>query len=124
MNGAPERSTICLINGDGTQARGDVFAELIGKPIGLLLQKELTTKKDGQDSYSFNIVAPFDAESELTAGEILSRATRPEQLAKMVATLSDRDSRGKGRNGNGKSNGGRSDYDESSWSRGEDEINF
>lgn len=75
---------------DGNQQREEGFPDLCGKPIGVLLQKEEYAKQDGKIGFKFNIIAPFDAQSELTAGEILSRKTRPEQLPKMVAVLRDK----------------------------------
>lgn len=66
------------------------FPELQNKLIGVLLQKEEYTKNDGKDGYRFHIFAPFEPNTELTAGEILNRKTHPEQLAKLVALLKDR----------------------------------
>ena len=75
---------------DGRPVTGDGFPDLMGKPIGLLLQRANFTKDDGSPGYKFNIFAPFDAKSELTASEILNKAQKPEQLAGMVARLTDR----------------------------------
>jgi hypothetical protein len=66
------------------------FPELCNKPIGLLLQKEEYQKNDGGIGFKFNIVAPFEPNLELTAGEILKSKTSAEQLPKMIATLKDR----------------------------------
>lgn len=74
------------------------YPELTGKRIGLLLQKEISDNpNDMTKPYSnLRIVGCFDAESELTAGEILDRKTQPQQLAKHVEWLTNnpvRDSR-------------------------------
>lgn len=70
------------------QANG--FPDLMGKPIGLLLQREDYIKTDGLATFKFNIALPFEASSELTAGEILSKATSPVGLAKATAALRDK----------------------------------
>jgi hypothetical protein len=76
----------------------DGFPDIQGKKIGFLLKQELTTYK-GKDQTKLNIFGVFNAESELTASEILAQATKPEKLAKMVQALSAnpvKDSRAKG----------------------------
>lgn len=75
---------------DGHAESAEGFPDLTNKPIGVLLQKEEYTKRDGSTGYKFNLIAPFDATSELTAGEILASKTAPEQLPKMVAMLKDK----------------------------------
>ena len=65
----------------------DGFPDIQGKKIGLLLKQELTTYK-GKDQTKLNIYGVFNAETELTASEILAQATKPEKLAKMVQALS------------------------------------
>jgi hypothetical protein len=65
----------------------DGFPDIQGKKIGFLLKQELTTYK-GKDQTKLNIFGVFNAESELTASEILAQATKPEKLAKMVQSLS------------------------------------
>ncbi len=85
-----EPTKVSVMDRDGSKRAAEVFQVLMDKPIGLLLQREEYTKADGSSGYKFNIVAPFDAQSELTAGEILKRVTQPEQLAKMVAVLRDK----------------------------------
>lgn len=75
------------------QAQG--FPELCGKPIGLLLEREETEKRDGTASYRFVIKAPFDPATELVAAEILRRDTTPSALPKMVAQLRDRPLQGR-----------------------------
>lgn len=60
------------------------FAEFIGKPIGLLLQMEI--EKNSTTGMERPVIfAPFSAESEKTASEILDqRCTTPAKLEKMV----------------------------------------
>lgn len=60
------------------------FAEFIGKPIGLLLQMEI--EKNSTTGMERPVIfAPFSAESEKTASEILDqRCTSPAKLEKMV----------------------------------------
>lgn len=78
----------------------DGYPELMGKKIGLLLQKELQThQQTGADVTRMNIFGVFSADTELTASEILDRKTNPERLPKMIEALAARpvrDSRDKG----------------------------
>jgi hypothetical protein len=67
-----------------------VFPQLTDRPIGLVLQREEYLKQDGNVGWKFNIVAPFEASSGLTAGEILAQVTEPTQLERMIAGLRDR----------------------------------
>ena len=67
-----------------------IFPELTGKRVGLLLQREEYAKSDGTTGTKMNIFGVFDAESELTASEILAKKTQPEVLARMVASLRDK----------------------------------
>lgn len=77
---------------DGQRVRvaAQVFPDLTNKRIGLLLQREEYRKQDGSVGSKFNIVGAFDAETELTASEILVKASSPEKLAGMVASLRDK----------------------------------
>jgi len=72
---------------------GEVFPELMGKRIGLVLQKELTTKQSGGDSYRMNVYGVFHHESKLTASEIKERKVQPAKLDKLLKSLKDKDSR-------------------------------
>lgn len=67
-----------------------IYPELMGKKIGVLLQREEYFKADGSTGNKFNIYACFDAESEMVASEILERATVAAKLPKILATLKDR----------------------------------
>jgi hypothetical protein len=79
-----------ITNHDGSVRQGQVFPALMNKPIGVLLQREAYVKSDGSDGYKFNIYAPFEAGTELTASEILDKETTPKKLGSIVATLRDR----------------------------------
>ena len=62
------------------------YPSIQGQRIGLLLQKELS-EYQGQTKEKLNIFGVFNADSELTASEILSGATKAEKLAKIVQAL-------------------------------------
>lgn len=69
----------------------NVFPDLMGKRIGLLLQAEEYAKTSGDGTgWKMNIAGCFDAATELTPSEILDQRTKPEVLAKMVAALRDK----------------------------------
>lgn len=73
--------------------QGKVFPDLCGKPIGLLLETEDYPKNDGGTGVRMVIAGIFQADTELTASEILDRKTSPEQLPKMIARLRHRPAR-------------------------------
>jgi hypothetical protein len=63
------------------------FAELTSKPVGLLIQMEIE-KSSITGNPRPTIFAPFSAESEKTASEILDpRCTAPAKLEKMVQQI-------------------------------------
>lgn len=71
------------------------FAELMNKPIGLLLRSEEYEKMadnmpTGDTAWRMGLFAIFQADTELMASEILSRKTKPEQLEKVSAMLADK----------------------------------
>jgi hypothetical protein len=68
----------------------DVFPDLMNKPIGLLLQKEAYQKNNGGVGHKLNIVAAFEANTELMSSELLAKKSTPEQLGKLVARLADK----------------------------------
>jgi len=76
----------------------DAFPDLMNKPIGLLLQKEISTY-EGKDKTKMLIYAAFQHGTEKTASEILDRVAAPSALGKLLAGLADKDSRGKGGKG-------------------------
>lgn len=71
------------------------FPELMGKPIGVLLEAEEYEKRDGSAGKRMVLAGVFEAATELTASELLDRRVKPEQLAKIVGTLRDRPLRAK-----------------------------
>jgi hypothetical protein len=67
------------------------FPELLNKPIGILLAMEEYEKRDHSGTgWSARLNAVFQADTELTAAEILDRKTSPQKLALLVAALRDR----------------------------------
>lgn len=75
--------------------QADIFPDLIGKPVGLVLVKtEYEKMRDGQKTgetgWRLELVAPFEASTEFTAAEIMDRATQPKKLASIITTLTDR----------------------------------
>jgi hypothetical protein len=67
------------------------FPELLNKTIGILLAMEEYEKRDGSGTgWSARLNAAFQADTELTAAEILDRKTSPQKLALLVAALRDR----------------------------------
>jgi hypothetical protein len=64
------------------------YPELMGKRIGLLLQKELgTNNTNGKDTERMTIFGVFSPDTELTASEILDSKVNPERLPQMVQAL-------------------------------------
>lgn len=71
------------------------FADLMGKPIGVLLRMEEYEKmkdqrKTGELGWRVGLFAVFQAGTELMASEIMSRKTKPEQLEKVLGMLADK----------------------------------
>lgn len=57
------------------------YPTLMGKRIGLVLQRELETRQDtGEDKERLNIVTVFEATTGLSASEILDAKTKPERI--------------------------------------------
>ena len=80
--------------GERLTKEGQVFNELIGKQIGLLIETEEYENGKGEVKTKPVIKAFFQADSELMATEILDRKTKPEQLEKVVAALRHRPLKG------------------------------
>lgn len=74
------------------EKQSTVFPELCGKSIGLLLETEDYIKQDGTMAANPRIVikSVFQAETELTASEILDRKTVATNLPRMVEGLRHR----------------------------------
>lgn len=66
---------LCKLNTLTQQAKGDylIAPEFTGKQIGLLLQKILTSKQDGSDSYKMEIKLAFLPQTRQTLKEALGR---------------------------------------------------
>ena len=70
------------------QATANGYPVLMGKRIGLVLQKELSTnQRTGEDVARVNIMAVFEAATGFTASEILDKETTPKQLEKIKLLL-------------------------------------
>jgi len=67
--------------------QGKGYPDLMGKRIGFLLRKELETDDKGEDRDRLAIYAVFQADTELTASEVLGQQTKPERLGKMFDAL-------------------------------------
>ena len=67
------------------------FPELMGKPIGLLIQMEIEKNSDKGNPRP-TIYMPFSAESEKTASEVLDgeKCRAPEKLAKAVQVIANK----------------------------------
>lgn len=91
LRGAKEGQITCSKWNKEAKQREDVtvtgYPELMGKRIGLLLQKTIETDQNGHDRERIQLFGVFQADTELTVSEILARKTSPEQLGKMVAYL-------------------------------------
>ena len=77
------------------KVQADVFPDLVGKPIGLVLQKTEYEKMrsgqlTGETGWRLELVAPFRAADEFTSSEILDRKTKQKKLASIVTMLKDR----------------------------------
>jgi hypothetical protein len=77
------------------ERQATIYPEMMGKKVGIVLQKEIYTKNDGSDGERFNFFCPFAAETNQLAAEVLDQ--RPaEQLERLVATLRVKDGRRSG----------------------------
>jgi len=66
------------------------FAELLNKPIGLLIHMEEYKKQDGERKWRPALSHAFEANTGLMATEILDRKVTPQLLPKVLLTLQDR----------------------------------
>jgi hypothetical protein len=88
----PAQATIeKWVDGSKQKVNATIFPDLTNKPIGVLLQKESYTKNDGSIGSKLNLVGCYDASTEMTASEILNKATKAEKLPAMIAKLRDKD---------------------------------
>jgi hypothetical protein len=77
-------------NGQKVKVAATIHPELMGKPIGVLLQKEEYEKNNGQIGHKFNLAGFFDPQTRMTATEILDKAGSADKLDKMIAALKDK----------------------------------
>jgi len=75
------------------EAEGTAFPDLVGKMVGLVLQKELYTTTSGKTAFRMNLSASFHYETRLTCSEMKERKVTPEKLERILARLKDKDSR-------------------------------
>lgn len=74
---------------------GLVFPDLLGKDIGIVMQKELYTGNDGKDRDRMGLLMTFHPGTKLSASEIRERKAKPEKLEKTLKTLKTIDKREK-----------------------------
>lgn len=92
-NITPQQGAITFWDNEAREEKtktGTVFPELCGKPIGVLLETEDYINRNGDTKTRMVFAGAFQADTELTASEILDKKTKPEQLAKMVAYMRHR----------------------------------
>lgn len=84
----------CKVSALTSVLRGDKYfcPELENKSVGLVLQKVLTTKQDGSDSYKFEIRIPFIPQTGKTLAEQIGNKDAI-TVSKMASTLTDKDER-------------------------------
>ncbi len=88
-----------------------ICPELTGKKVGMFLQKKLTSKSTGEDSYGFELSVPFNPVDRKTMREIIGN-TQAQTIDRMTASYKDKDERkakSDGANGGG-FGGGYDDY--------------
>lgn len=82
------------VDGQKITQEVDCFPALCGKPIGIVLQKELYTKGNGDRSgVRFGLYGLFQAETKLMASEIKEKKTTPVKLERLLKGLKVKDSR-------------------------------
>ena len=64
-----------------------IYPDLMNKRIGVLLQMEEYKNNNGDTKEKAALFAPFEADTELTASEILDKKVTPEKLLGMVTQL-------------------------------------
>lgn len=65
----------------------DCFIQLHNKPLGIVVQM---VHEDGRDNPNPAIYSVFEPATEMTASEILGRATEPVQLGKVMAYIAEK----------------------------------
>jgi len=75
-------------SGQRVKVKAKGYPDIQGKRIGFLLRQTLeTNNKTGADREGVEIYGVFQADTELTASEVLDKATKPEKLSKMLDAL-------------------------------------
>lgn len=68
---------------------GKVFPQLVGKPIGLVLRREIYSREsDGASAERLNLEGVFSPETRLMFSEIKDHKTKPEKLDKLLKIVS------------------------------------
>lgn len=65
----------------------EVCVELKNKPVGLVLRQEEYQNSAGETKTKITLHAPFEADTELMANEILERVTQPTALANTMGWI-------------------------------------
>lgn len=85
------------VEGKGRQqveTEGNTFPDLCGKPIGIVLQKELYSKQGGKgDGSRMGLHGLFQPETKLMMSEIKERKTSPVKLERLLKGLKVKDTR-------------------------------
>jgi hypothetical protein len=69
-----------------------VCPEFTGKKVGMFLQKKLTSKQTGEDSYGFELSVPFNPVDRKTMREIISNSPA-QTIDRLAASYKDKDER-------------------------------
>lgn len=77
-------------DGKKVVVQAELLPDLMGKPVGLVLQREEYIKDNRQTGYRMLLIAPFCAETERTATEVLSQAREAKALTKIIEWLADK----------------------------------
>ena len=96
------QATVDRYNFDTRQTekvQAETFPDLINRPVGLVMRnteyvKMREGRETGETGWRLELVVPFQADTELTASEILDKKTQPGMLAKMVEGLRHRPLKG------------------------------
>jgi len=86
-----------------------ICPEFTGKKVGMFLQKKLTSKSTGEDSYGFELSVPFNPADRKTMREIIGN-TPAQTIDRMVASYKDKDERKAKSDSGAGSVGGYDDY--------------
>lgn len=84
----PKKGTVATP--DGTREEAIAYPGLHNRPVGIVLQKEFHIKDNGEEGYTSNIFAPFQAGTDLMAKEFLDNITQPQALASIISSLKNK----------------------------------